>query len=85
LDRSGRVGLVTGANRGIGFEIARQLAKLGYQVIAGSRDNESGRKAAEKIGSENVRSTQLELQLCLLPLEVSFCLLYCISSDIAML
>lgn len=42
-DRS--VAVVTGANRGIGLEVARQLAECGYQVVAGSRDPDKGRAA----------------------------------------
>lgn len=60
-----RVAPVTGANRGIGFEITRQLAKLGHHVIIGSRDPESGKKATEKIASERingkVKSTELDI------------------------
>jgi NAD(P)-dependent dehydrogenase (short-subunit alcohol dehydrogenase family) len=40
------VGLVTGANRGIGFEIARQLGAKDIHVILGSRDLERGELAA---------------------------------------
>ena len=44
-----RVALVTGANRGIGLEIARQLADLGLRVIIGARDLARGEAAAEAL------------------------------------
>jgi NAD(P)-dependent dehydrogenase (short-subunit alcohol dehydrogenase family) len=46
-----RVALVSGANRGIGREIARQLASQGYTVILGARDLDRGRAAADEIGA----------------------------------
>ncbi|MFI1097382.1 SDR family oxidoreductase [Streptomyces sp. NPDC020917] len=42
--------LVTGANKGIGKEIARQLAGAGMTVLVGSRDEERGRRTVEEIG-----------------------------------
>lgn len=44
------VALVTGANKGIGLEIARGLADLGITAIIGARDEERGRAAAERLG-----------------------------------
>jgi NAD(P)-dependent dehydrogenase (short-subunit alcohol dehydrogenase family) len=40
------VAVVTGANRGIGLEVCRQLADRGYDVVVGSRDLQKGRDAA---------------------------------------
>ena len=40
------IALVTGANRGIGLEVCRQLARLGYIVFLGSRDLAKGQAAA---------------------------------------
>jgi NAD(P)-dependent dehydrogenase (short-subunit alcohol dehydrogenase family) len=44
--------LITGANKSIGFETARQLARLGYRIWLGSRDHERGRVAAEQLRAE---------------------------------
>jgi NAD(P)-dependent dehydrogenase (short-subunit alcohol dehydrogenase family) len=41
--------VVTGANRGIGREVARQLAGHGFLVIAGSRDQDAGERAARQL------------------------------------
>jgi NAD(P)-dependent dehydrogenase (short-subunit alcohol dehydrogenase family) len=46
-----RIALVTGANRGIGREVARQLAVRGFRVVLGARRPEAGRKAAAELGS----------------------------------
>jgi NAD(P)-dependent dehydrogenase (short-subunit alcohol dehydrogenase family) len=46
---NGRIALVSGGNRGIGLEVCRQLAERGYTVVMGSRDEEKGRVAAERL------------------------------------
>jgi NAD(P)-dependent dehydrogenase (short-subunit alcohol dehydrogenase family) len=53
--------LVTGGNRGIGYEICRQLDALGHKVILGSRDVEKGEKAAQALGG-NVLVSQLDVR-----------------------
>jgi NAD(P)-dependent dehydrogenase (short-subunit alcohol dehydrogenase family) len=59
-----RVAVVTGANRGIGFETCRQLAKKGIHVILTSRDEVKGKAAAEKLQAE-------ELDVSYHPLDVT--------------
>jgi NAD(P)-dependent dehydrogenase (short-subunit alcohol dehydrogenase family) len=56
--------LVTGANKSIGFETAKQLAQLGYFVYIGSRDKKKGFKAVENLkamGLTNVDCIQLDV------------------------
>ena len=50
--------LITGANKGLGFETARQLSDAGHTVYLGSRDAERGRRAAEQLGA---RAVQLDV------------------------
>jgi NAD(P)-dependent dehydrogenase (short-subunit alcohol dehydrogenase family) len=45
-----KVAVVTGANRGIGFEIARQLRAAGMDVVLTARDEEKGERAARELG-----------------------------------
>ena len=58
VSRSVPIALVSGANRGIGRETARQLAERGYDVIATARDEEAARAAAGEIGA---RALQLDV------------------------
>ncbi|WP_440074234.1 SDR family oxidoreductase [Streptosporangium sp. OZ121] len=50
-----KTALITGANKGIGFETARLLAERGITAIIGSRDEERGRAAAESLGQPYVQ------------------------------
>jgi len=59
-----KTAFITGANQGIGFETARQLAKLNYYVYLGSRNLEKGLHAVDKLKSEgltNVESVGLDV------------------------
>jgi NAD(P)-dependent dehydrogenase (short-subunit alcohol dehydrogenase family) len=47
-----KTALITGANKGIGREVARQLAAKGFHVFVGARNAKAGRKAAEDINNQ---------------------------------
>jgi NAD(P)-dependent dehydrogenase (short-subunit alcohol dehydrogenase family) len=61
---SAGVALVTGANRGIGREVARQLAERGYEVLLSARDADKAKTAAEEVSRQSGGSVRpLELDV----------------------
>ena len=58
-----RIALVTGANKGIGLEIARQLAEAGVTVLVGARDAERGGKAVKELSAEGLAATFVQLDV----------------------
>lgn len=58
-----RTALITGANKGIGKEIARQLAQRGFAVFIGARDMAKGREASEELCAEGYESTFIQLDV----------------------
>lgn len=52
MEKVQRIALVTGGNRGLGFEVCRQLAQREYQVILTSRDTAKGLSAVQKLKDE---------------------------------
>lgn len=61
--RVAKVALVSGANRGIGLEIARQLAEKGSRVILGSRDIARGEAASKFLASAGVNVLPAQLDV----------------------
>jgi NAD(P)-dependent dehydrogenase (short-subunit alcohol dehydrogenase family) len=55
--------LITGANKGIGHEVARQLAAKGFHVFVGARNVKAGRKAADAITKQSGKATFLEIDV----------------------
>ena len=58
-----KIALVTGANKGIGFEVARQIAAAGHFVLLGARNPALGQEAAAKLNSEGLQTRFLLLDL----------------------
>ncbi|WP_427884716.1 SDR family NAD(P)-dependent oxidoreductase [Kribbella sp. GL6] len=58
-----KVALVTGANKGIGKEIARQLGALGFTVLVGSRDVERGAVAVKELVAEGLNAVALAVEV----------------------
>ncbi len=58
-----RVALITGANKGIGLEIARQLGAQGVHVVVGARDARKGEEAAAQLAREGIKATAVRLDV----------------------
>ncbi len=58
-----KVALITGANRGLGLETARQLGRLGFQVWLGARNGKAGAAAAAALRQEGVSAEPLQLDV----------------------
>lgn len=63
MTNTNRIALVTGANKGIGQEIARQLAQAGVFVIIGARDPARARAAVENLASQALKTQSIAIDL----------------------
>jgi NAD(P)-dependent dehydrogenase (short-subunit alcohol dehydrogenase family) len=57
--QNGKIAFITGANRGLGLETARELGKDGIVVVLGSRDSKKGEAAAAKLRDEGITAESL--------------------------
>jgi len=60
---SKKIALITGANKGIGLETARQLGTKGITVLLGARDSSKGSSAAETLRKEDIDAHALEIDV----------------------
>lgn len=63
MNAATKVALITGANKGIGLEVARQLGRSGYTVLVGARKVALGEQAASTLKAETIDARSLELDL----------------------
>ncbi len=54
-----KIAIVTGANRGIGLEVAKQLVQKGFTIVAGSRDLTKGQAALQGIANVEIRALDI--------------------------
>src|SRR5277367_6372668 len=58
-----KLALITGANKGIGLETARQLGREGLHVLIGARDAKAGESAAAKLRQEGITADALSIDV----------------------
>lgn len=63
MSNTKKVVLITGANRGIGFETARELGEQGMVVVLGARDLDKGKAAAAKLIAKGITAEALKLDI----------------------
>ncbi|MCM3537946.1 SDR family oxidoreductase [Priestia endophytica] len=63
MSKDSKVALVTGGNRGIGYELVKQLALNDFKVILASRDPDIGHEAAQKLKESNLDVSFVELDI----------------------
>ena len=63
MPSSNKIVLITGANKGIGFEVARQLGKQKCTVLIGARDAKLGEEAAAKLSKEGIDARFVEIDV----------------------
>src|ERR1700728_4195988 len=58
-----KVAFITGGNKGLGLETARQLGKQGIKVVIGARDLAKGKEAVEKLKADGVNAEALKFDV----------------------
>lgn len=62
-EQAKKIALISGANKGIGFETARQLGKQGFTILLGARDLAKGESAATELKKEGIDARPVQLDV----------------------
>ncbi|MDB6080668.1 MAG: fabG 10 [Akkermansiaceae bacterium] len=63
MSQSDKIALITGGNRGLGFETARALGELGITVIIGARDQAAGEEAVANLAAKGITTEAVQLEI----------------------
>lgn len=63
METTNKIALITGANRGLGLEIARQLGQRHHTVLLGARNAQAGQDAAAQLVSEGIQARFIQLDI----------------------
>jgi NAD(P)-dependent dehydrogenase (short-subunit alcohol dehydrogenase family) len=63
MSTSTKIAFITGGNRGLGFETARELGQKGIKVVIGSRDQKRGEEAVQKLGKLGVEAQSIQFEV----------------------
>ena len=63
MTKQEKIAFVTGGNRGLGFETAKQLGQKGVKVVIGSRDLKKGEEAVQKLAKWGVEANAIQFDV----------------------
>jgi NAD(P)-dependent dehydrogenase (short-subunit alcohol dehydrogenase family) len=63
MSKTEKVAFITGGNRGLGFETARELGEKGIKVVIGSRDLKKGQEAVQKLGKLGIEAQTIQFDV----------------------